>query len=353
MMGGTYDMMGGVAYGSMGETAPEVLGVPTPTSASAPSVMPYQKVFDHSPPGAVQQLHMGIGEARKAVRARNFDLALKILKDIMEAYPGSKQARLAEVEYQHIKELMHKSAVAGDRQKALAVARAALRDRKYQVALGLLDNIANIYPNTPEGQSSRNLIGKISQGLASGKLVEGSALIERRDARYKAKEQYVKARSENVAIAGDRQKALAVARAALRDRKYQVALTLLENIANIYPNTPEGQNSRSLIGKISQGLASGKLVEGSVLIERRDARYKAKEQYVKARSENVAIAADRGKAIVAAKLAIKGKRYQVALTLLENIANTYPNTHEERLARKEIQRILRGLANRTLIEGAR
>jgi outer membrane protein assembly factor BamD (BamD/ComL family) len=264
MMGGTYDMMGGVAYGSMGETAPEVLGVPTPTSASAPSVMPYQKVFDHSPPGAVQQLHMGIGEARKAVRARNFDLALKILKDIMEAYPGSKQARLAEVEYQHIKELMHKSAVAGDRQKALAVARAALRDRKYQVALGLLDNIANIYPNTPEGQSSRNLIGKISQGLASGKLVEGSALIERRDARYKAK-----------------------------------------------------------------------------------------EQYVKARSENVAIAADRGKAIVAAKLAIKGKRYQVALTLLENIANTYPNTHEERLARKEIQRILRGLANRTLIEGAR
>jgi len=265
MMGGTYDMMGGVAYGSMGETAPEVLGVPVPppTSASAPRVAPYQKIFDHSPPGAVQQLHMGIGEARKAVRARDFNRALKILKDIMEAYPGSKQARLAEVEYQHIKDLMHNSEISGDASKALAVARAALRDRKYQVALGLLDNIANIYPNTPEGRYSRNLIGKISQGLASGKLVEGSVLIERRDARYKAKEQYVKARSENVAIADARGKAVHAAKLAIKGKRYQVALTLLENIANTYPNTHEEKFARHEIQRILRGLANRTLIEGA------------------------------------------------------------------------------------------
>ena len=264
-MGGTYSMMGGVAYGSMGETAPEVLGVPVPppTSASAPRVSPYQKVFDHSPPGAVEKLKWGIGEARKAVRARNFDLALKILKDIMEAFPGSKQARLAEVEYQHIKALMHKSEISGDARKALVVARAALRDRKYQVALGLLDNIANIYPNTPEGRYSRNVIAKVSHGLASGKLVEGSVLIERQDARYKAKEQYAKARSESAASASSRTKALIAARIAIRDKRYQVALTALQNILSTYPNTHEERVARKEIQRISQGLATKKLVEGA------------------------------------------------------------------------------------------
>ena len=225
--------------------------------------MPYQKVFDHSPPGAVEKLKWGIGEARKAVRARNFDLALKILKDIMEAFPGSKQARLAEVEYQHIKALMHKSEISGDARKALVVARAALRDRKYQVALGLLDNIANIYPNTPEGRYSRNVIAKVSHGLASGKLVEGSVLIERQDARYKAKEQYAKARSESAASASSRTKALIAARIAIRDKRYQVALTALQNILSTYPNTHEERVARKEIQRISQGLATKKLVEGA------------------------------------------------------------------------------------------
>lgn len=264
-MGGTYSMMGGVAYGSMGETAPEVLGVPAPlpTSASAPRVAPYQKIFDHSPPGAVEKLKWGIGEARKAVHARNFELALKILRDIMEAFPGSKQARLAEVEYQHIKDLMHKSEISGDASKALAVAKAAIHNRKYQVALGLLDNIANIYPNTPEGRYSRNAIDKISHGLASGKLVEGSAMAQIQDARYKVKEQHVKARSHNAQIAAARGKAVHAAKLAIKGKRYQVALTLLENIANIYPNTHEERFARHEIARISHGLADRTLIEGA------------------------------------------------------------------------------------------
>lgn len=171
----TYNLMNGMSYGVMGDSGRETLGIRTHGRLSpVVSVTPYQKVFDHSPPSATQKLHWAVSEARKAVHSKNFEFALKVMKDIMDAYPGSEQARLAEVEYQHIKSIIAKEKVSGDATKALSLALHAIKEKKYQHALGLLKNIVNIYPGSKEARHAEIQLQHIVRGIAKGKLIEGA-----------------------------------------------------------------------------------------------------------------------------------------------------------------------------------